>query len=901
MRSIRPIARQGSAVALATFLIVASTRTAAGKPTGEEVAKTWRERLPLRLEELRRGASAEAYRALLAKREGVPPWRKGRSGASDLPARLAERFHAGGLVAAEPRPLNPLLDPLGLFEGEAGEEPPIDGLPRAFFADFDGDGDLDVFAGDKYGYVRYLENVAGPGAEPVYEERTGAASPTGSLDLSRDDEDPMETFPFGPSAPALADLDGDGDLDLFVGQGYDDASPDAGGRVLFFENVGSGNLARNDAANPFAGFVFGTGYATPTFVDIDGDGDLDAFVGTKSDSGTLSPTGGEVFFLRNDGDDQNPAFTDQTDVAGQDPFAGETFAPFTAPYFADIDGDGDLDAFIGAAYKVRYFRNDTVLPAPPAFVEETGYEHPLGGGIVIAPGPVLADVDGDGDLDAFVGQGYGKDYYLGLIQYFENTGTAADPGFLAPGDRLELVDVDGDGDLDALVSSLTYAYSPDDLIPAAKAAGPAGPLAVWYFENTGTLSEPSWQLRTGLDNPFCTFNSTVVPSGGSGGSVPSLAPTVGDLDGDAFLDAFVGLPDGTLKFLEADGTGQLDPAATHPLEAVDFGSSADPHLADVNGDGELDLLVGYEIYDPMAETTEARVAIFLNPPGPDGLEAPPDTVLDFTGQLVRPAPTVADVDGDGDPDLFVGGYSYDYVYSVTLFVENEGTPAAPSFDPAAAVPAEVVIAGPVSPALGDVNGDGALDLFLGNLAGVEMFVTEGPALEVTKEITGGDLEPGGTVEYTVTLTNVGTGAQPDDADDPELTDTLPAGLTLVSATLASGPGSVSTSGDTVRYDGAIGVGESVSIVIVASIDAGTQGQALANQAVAFYDADGDGQNETEEPSDDPETGAVDDPTSFVVGGNIDPAEIPTLSQWGSMLFAGLLSLLGLFGLRRFGG
>jgi hypothetical protein len=47
---------------------------------------------------------------------------------------------------------------------------------------------------------------------------------------------------------------------------------------------------------------------------------------------------------------------------------------------------------------------------------------------------------------------------------------------------------------------------------------------------------------------------------------------------------------------------------------------------------------------------------------------------------------------------------------------------------------------------------------------------------------------------------------------------------------------------------------------------------------------------------------VDDPTAFVVGGNdLGPPEIPTLSQWGAMLFAGLLSLLGLFGLRRLGG
>jgi uncharacterized repeat protein (TIGR01451 family) len=202
--------------------------------------------------------------------------------------------------------------------------------------------------------------------------------------------------------------------------------------------------------------------------------------------------------------------------------------------------------------------------------------------------------------------------------------------------------------------------------------------------------------------------------------------------------------------------------------------------------------------------------------------------------------------------------------------------------------------------MGDVNGDGALDLFLGNLAGVEMFLTAVPDLEVTKEITGGDLQHGGTVEYTVTVTNVGTGTQPDDPDAPELTDTLPPELSLVSAVVASGPGAVTTSGNTVRWDGALDPGESVSIVITADIAPDILGQTVENQAVAFIDSDDDGDNDAERPSDDPATPAAADPTAFVVGAR-SVLEIPTLSQWGTALFAGLLSLLGLFGLRRFSG
>jgi hypothetical protein len=132
--------------------------------------------------------------------------------------------------------------------------------------------------------------------------------------------------------------------------------------------------------------------------------------------------------------------------------------------------------------------------------------------------------------------------------------------------------------------------------------------------------------------------------------------------------------------------------------------------------------------------------------------------------------------------------------------------------------------------------------------------------------------------------------------------TGPPELTLVSAMVTSGPGGVTTSGNTLRYDGEIPAGESVTILVEATIPIASAGTTVENQAVAFFDMDGDGENDTEEPSDDPTTGAVDDPTAFVVGGNdLGPPEIPTLSQWGAMLFAGLLSLLGLFGLRRFNG
>jgi uncharacterized repeat protein (TIGR01451 family) len=454
----------------------------------------------------------------------------------------------------------------------------------------------------------------------------------------------------------------------------------------------------------------------------------------------------------------------------------------------------------------------------------------------------------------------------------------------------------------------------------------------------------------------------------------------------------------------------------HPLESVYLGYSTDPHLADLDGDGELDLLVGYSYYAG-ANTYEARVAVFLNPPGPDGLDTVPDFVVDLAATGGETAqPTLADVDGDGDLDMLVGlgyGTGYSTLFgdaNATYLVVNTGDANTPVFDGAGAQILEVAQGGVASPATGDLNGDGLLDLVIGSVAGAEVFLTEaigvivdppgplttteaggadtfsvaldaepagtvilnlavsdpseggvGPAqlvfdagnwsvpqlvtvtgvddpdpdgpqpydvvftldaastaapcvlplptvaavnlddetplLTATKEITGGDLTAGGTVVYTVTITNVGGATQPDDPADAELTDTLPAELTLESATLTGGPGAVTTSGDTVRFDGSLAPGETATIEITAAIAATSGGQEIVNLATAFSDVDLAGGNETARPSDDPTTPETDDPTAFVAAA-APVVEIPTLSEWGAALFAGLLSLVGLFGLRR---
>lgn len=137
------------------------------------------------------------------------------------------------------------------------------------------------------------------------------------------------------------------------------------------------------------------------------------------------------------------------------------------------------------------------------------------------------------------------------------------------------------------------------------------------------------------------------------------------------------------------------------------------------------------------------------------------------------------------------------------------------------------------------------------------------SLTATKTVSG-SFVVGGTVTYTVTLTNNGTGTQGDNAGD-ELTDVLPAGLTLTGATATSGTAAMA--GNTVTWNGSLApFGGSVTITITATIDAGTLGNTISNQGTASVDSDNDNTNDTSVLTDDPGVGGAADPTTFVVGG-----------------------------------
>jgi uncharacterized repeat protein (TIGR01451 family) len=157
----------------------------------------------------------------------------------------------------------------------------------------------------------------------------------------------------------------------------------------------------------------------------------------------------------------------------------------------------------------------------------------------------------------------------------------------------------------------------------------------------------------------------------------------------------------------------------------------------------------------------------------------------------------------------------------------------------------------------------------------------------TKTESGPAIE-GQNISYTVTLTNSGTGAQADNPGD-EFSDVLPSTLTLVSASASSGTAVANVGTNTVTWNGSIAPSASVTIGIVATVNAGTGGQAISNQGTISYDSNGDGTNDASGVTDDPGTVAGGDPTTVVGQGPPAPA-VPTLSEVG--LAALCLALAG---------
>ena len=352
---------------------------------------------------------------------------------------------------------------------------------------------------------------------------------------------------------AFLDADGDGDLDLYVGSGgYE---PERGATVLR-DRLYLGDGAGGFAAAP-ASATANTAESTGPVVaaDWDGDGDTDLFVGGRVVPGAYGVPARSVL-LRNDGQGGTARLVDVTRGAAPDL---DDAGLVSGARFADVDGDGDPDLVtVGEWMPVTVWTNDGGRFTPA----------PIDGTAGVWGGVEAADWDGDGDLD-LVAAGLGLNSRL--------RASAQEPM------RLLVGDFDGNGQIEPLLSvynlgrSLPFALRGDltRQLPVLKREYMTHD--TYVGQTVEGLLTPE-QLGRGTEVEATELASVFVENRGGGAwavrrlpfeaqTAPMAAVLSGDFDGDGRLDVLLaGNRDGLKPdlgrqassqgvFLRGDGAG----------------------------------------------------------------------------------------------------------------------------------------------------------------------------------------------------------------------------------------------------------------------------------------------------------------------------------------------------------
>ncbi|MDQ0464115.1 Ca2+-binding RTX toxin-like protein [Caulobacter ginsengisoli] len=589
----------------------------------------------------------------------------------------------------------------------------VDNLARPVLADLDGDGDLDLLVGSGPG-LRYFENT-GTAVTATFVERTGAANPGDGLPIDID------------ASPALADIDADGDLDLLVG--------DAWGVLAYFENTGSAQAAvftaRTAADNPFDSLGAAEGHASPAFADLDNDGDLDLVIGGAD---------GLFKYAENVGSSLNPDFLLRT--GGDNPFDGIPVGPQetnSAPVLIDVDGDGDFDLITGADYgQFRYLEN-TGSAASPVFVERTGAANPLDGyAVYYRAAPTVGDLDNDGDLDLAAGDYFGDLFLfpttigqLITINITAEREAASLAGHASPsltGVRSSATFLENTVNAAAQIIDANVVFSDADNDFNGGSLTVSGLLAEdrVSVSNSATIYVTAGSLYYDADGAGA--GAGVVIGAVSGGTGADFTVTFNAAATGATIDALIQ----RLAYANVSDTPTAsrnlvlsvnDAAGHHLLQDPVLGSGtvltgvtsdgfARPALVDMDGDGDLDLVLGS--YDATGLKYFVNGGSSLSPDFVEqtGSDNPLDGL--FSGYLG--APSFIDIDRDGDQDLLVGDY-----YGGLFYFENTGSAQTPAFTARTGVdnPFDTIVpaADFASPTFADLDNDGDLDLVLGGIDG----------------------------------------------------------------------------------------------------------------------------------------------------------------------------------------
>ncbi len=520
-------------------------------------------------------------------------------------------------------------------------------------------------------------------------------------------------------ATTLGDLDGDGDLDLVVGN-YSQVN-----RVYL--NTGTSHFSAGSDVET------GTTHKTRSapLGDLDGDGDLDLVTGNFSAVNRVYLGDGSGSF-----------------AAGNDVEA--TTSKTVTAELGDLDGDGDLDLVTGNNSAVnRVHLGDGSGGFAGGFNVETGATN-------FTRGMALGDVDGDGDLDLIAANLGVNRMHLGT-----GSGTFAAGVDLATGgsnstQSASFGDLDGDGDLDLIVAD--YGVNRFYLGDGSGSFGASNDVETGTTNNTLGMSLGDLDGDGDLDVIFGTASlsapNRVHLSMGSGSFAAgsdvdsptnsTQATALGDLDGDGDLDLVTGnnsavnrvYLNNNTSFSSSSPTTNANNTTTTANVSATFNQSMNAATSStfvVHGSMTGQRAGSYSgassttlTFDPTndfepGEKVDVMLLTGLRSTSGDALQPPkayrfraaaaagPVVFDQVTSDVGTPtndtyATSLGDLDGDGDLDLVTGNVNQ--VNRVYLSNGNGTFASGSDVDTPANTTFEI--------ALGDVDGDGDLDLITGN-------------------------------------------------------------------------------------------------------------------------------------------------------------------------------------------
>ena len=561
--------------------------------------------------------------------------------------------------------------------------------------DWNGDGLVDLIVGESYGHVLWWPNC-GTKTQPKF---------TYSKFVVNADGLPLDA---GMSAaPKVVDWDGDGVKDLLVGAHWN--------RIVFYQNTGTDSdrklvfrgpvlVDEEPLELPLRPLTRGKTeifkrdyYPVLETVDWDDDGDIDLLAG-----GYIT---GMIFFYENTG--RNADQTPQLVLRGPIEADGKLLNVghwCAAPCIADFDGDGDLDLLSGnypmhlqpgeeSLHEddfLQYFENVGTRQRPVfesrPFPGEGSWPHSR------LATPRTFDFDSDGDLDLVVSSS--RNIYL-----FTNEGSTTRPKFITHANHLpsswglasisasQFRDWDGDGRLD-LIKGYTVRLNSGagnpfrwsktvSVLPRGQhIAHPSGIGDDWFWPRLDDFDQDGmidvmfgdwhghvWLHRNQSMTDRQQFDLDGIRLKLASGDLIKVGPidqdpsqnfsalqgartvfTVADFDRDGARDLVIGDTYGKVRyFRNTTPRGSAEFRFAEPVEFGDLGIRGLVDSADWNSDGWPDVIASaangnVRVYLNQGHDSEQRFAEGFDP------ELPP---------IIQPRVIVADINGDGDDDLFL--------------------------------------------------------------------------------------------------------------------------------------------------------------------------------------------------------------------------------------------------------